>query len=108
MRQELRAITRMVLLFLIIITLLAHVLILPKLLTRDPQRRRRLGAKLMQKHLGWMVRACGLRLHIEGPRPQGPSYLLLSNHISYWDILALGSLFPLAFVAKDTIARWPV
>jgi 1-acyl-sn-glycerol-3-phosphate acyltransferase len=39
-----------------------------------------------------------------GERP----FLLLSNHVSYWDILALGSLFPLGFMAKDCIESWPV
>jgi 1-acyl-sn-glycerol-3-phosphate acyltransferase len=56
-----------------------------------------------------MVWVSGLRIHLYGPLPKaGQSFLLLSNHVSYWDILALGSLFPLGFMAKDRIASWPI
>ncbi|GBU17055.1 MULTISPECIES: lysophospholipid acyltransferase family protein [Methylobacterium] len=41
------------------------------------------------------------------PAPGEPA-LVLSNHVSWLDILALGSLRPLSFVAKSEIAGWPV
>jgi 1-acyl-sn-glycerol-3-phosphate acyltransferase len=59
---------------------------------------------------GWargMCRIVGVRVAVEGPRPRG-SCLLVSNHLSYVDVLVLASLFPCAFVAKAQIARWPV
>ncbi len=34
--------------------------------------------------------------------------LLLSNHISYFDIFALGSVFKINFVAKSDVAKWPI
>lgn len=33
---------------------------------------------------------------------------MLSNHVSWLDIIVLGSLRPLSFVAKSEIAGWPV
>lgn len=109
MRKKLRSIRRMLALFLIILCLLALVLTLPRLMSRKQKQRQKLAARLMQKHLQWMVKACGLRLHIHGRLPpEGESFVLLSNHVSYWDILALGSLAPLGFLAKDSIAQWPV
>ena len=41
------------------------------------------------------------------PRP-GEAALVLANHVSWLDIIAIGSLRPLAFVAKSEIAGWPV
>ncbi len=38
----------------------------------------------------------------------GEGALMLSNHVSWLDIVALGSLRPLSFVAKSEIAGWPV
>ena len=40
--------------------------------------------------------------------PTGAPILLVANHISWTDILALGSLAPLAFVARHDLAGWPV
>ncbi|KQP53469.1 lysophospholipid acyltransferase family protein [Methylobacterium sp. Leaf106] len=42
------------------------------------------------------------------PPALGEPALVLSNHISWLDILVLGSLRPLSFVAKSEISRWPV
>lgn len=42
------------------------------------------------------------------PPASGEPALVLSNHISWLDILVLGSLRPLSFVAKSEIAGWPV
>ncbi|WP_082503613.1 lysophospholipid acyltransferase family protein [Methylobacterium sp. Leaf117] len=41
------------------------------------------------------------------PGPGEPA-LVLANHVSWLDILVLGSLRPLSFVAKSEIAGWPV
>jgi 1-acyl-sn-glycerol-3-phosphate acyltransferase len=41
------------------------------------------------------------------PRP-GEAALVLANHVSWLDIIAVGSLRPLSFVAKSEIAGWPV
>ena len=41
------------------------------------------------------------------PAPGEPA-LVLANHVSWLDIIAIGSLRPLSFVAKSEIAGWPV
>ena len=58
-------------------------------------------------HLAMIVKIAGLRIVTQGPKP-GPQerFLLLSNHVSYWDIIAIGSLFPLGFLAKEEVRRW--
>lgn len=42
------------------------------------------------------------------PPAPGEAALVLANHVSWLDILAIGSLRPLSFVAKSEIAGWPV
>ena len=61
----------------------------------------------------WLQRACRrllrvfeINCRITGTLPsQG---LLVSNHLSYLDILVLGAVFPCAFVAKYDVRNWPV
>jgi 1-acyl-sn-glycerol-3-phosphate acyltransferase len=48
----------------------------------------------------------GMRLRVAGPTPPSP-YLLVCNHVSYTDIIALGAIIAPVFVAKSEIARWP-
>ena len=51
----------------------------------------------------------GLRVTQSGTPPEaGEPALVLSNHVSWLDIIAVGSLRPLSFVAKSEIAGWPM
>ncbi len=55
-----------------------------------------------------MLRALGLRLEVEGvPGEQGP-LLLVSNHISWLDILVLHAARFCRFVSKADVHHWPV
>lgn len=44
---------------------------------------------------------------IGAPAASKPT-LLLSNHISWMDIPAIGSIVPISFVAKAEVGRWPI
>jgi len=50
----------------------------------------------------------GLAIHESGTRPRDVPALILSNHSSWIDIVALSALAPVSFVAKSEIAGWPV
>lgn len=52
-------------------------------------------------------RALGLRVEIEGGIPAGVPVLLIANHISWTDVLALGSVAPIVFTARHDLATWP-
>lgn len=53
------------------------------------------------------ARIVGIQIRAHGPvAPAGT--LIAANHISYIDILALGALTGATFVAKSSVARWPV
>lgn len=49
-----------------------------------------------------------VRVRARGTPPDGEASLVLANHASWLDILVIGSLRPLSFVAKSEIAGWPV
>ncbi len=51
-----------------------------------------------------LVRAAGIRVHVEGTPHRG---LLVSNHLSYLDIIVLGAVTGTGFVSKAEVADWP-
>lgn len=52
-----------------------------------------------------ILAAMGIRAKVKGRLPQRG--LLVSNHLSYLDILIYGSIVPCFFVAKSEISGWP-
>ncbi|MDO5638357.1 MAG: lysophospholipid acyltransferase family protein [Neisseria sp.] len=56
-----------------------------------------------------VLASCGMRLQTFGSLPaQGRGQMLICNHISWLDIMAINAAFPNRFVAKDDVAKWPV
>lgn len=49
----------------------------------------------------------GVRVTVSGPRPQPPA-LLVSNHVSWLDIVVLGGLTHTDFLSKHEVREWPV
>lgn len=60
----------------------------------------------------WSLRvlaSCGLKLETYGRLPEpGRGQMMICNHISWLDIMAVNGAFPGRFVAKDDVAKWPV
>jgi 1-acyl-sn-glycerol-3-phosphate acyltransferase len=59
---------------------------------------------------GWsrgVTRLLGVRITVEGAVPQAP-FFLVSNHLSYLDIVVYASGMPCRFVAKQEVRDWPV
>lgn len=55
-----------------------------------------------------MLERLSIELRVVGaPAPAGP-LLLVANHVSWVDILALHSVCPCRFVAKADVERWPL
>ena len=54
------------------------------------------------------ARLCGMRVHVRGRPAAGRPLLIASNHQSWADIVALGSVMPLSFIAKSEVGTWPV
>lgn len=53
-----------------------------------------------------MLAVLGVRLESEGEPGEGPT-LMVANHVSWLDILAMTALRPALFVCKAEIAAWP-
>ncbi len=51
-----------------------------------------------------------VKITLEGPRDSlgTGGYFIVSNHLGYLDGIVLGSLFPVIFVTKREVKRWPV
>ncbi len=64
-----------------------------------------------QKIIRWWLQTVGkiFGLHIQtiGISQEEPVYLV-SNHISWLDIVVLGSIQPITFLSKEEIKHWPV
>lgn len=63
-------------------------------------------ARWLHRWCRFARRVLGLRLMTSGAMPE--SGLLVCNHLSYLDIIALSSLRPCAFVAKREVRGWPL
>ncbi len=50
----------------------------------------------------------GVRITHVGERTRESPVLILSNHASWLDIIVLGAVAPVVFVAKSEVANWPV
>ena len=49
-----------------------------------------------------------IRIHIVGKPVRDRAVLFVSNHVSWADILVIGSLAPVAFVSKSEVGNWPL
>lgn len=57
----------------------------------------------------WSIRLCrilNVRVHYTGEPPRVG--VLVSNHLSYVDVLVYGSIRPLVFLSKSEVRSWPV
>jgi 1-acyl-sn-glycerol-3-phosphate acyltransferase len=54
-----------------------------------------------------ILRVMNVRVEVVGSPPQAP-FLLVSNHLSYFDIVVLSSLLTTIFVSKSEVKSWPV
>ncbi len=54
------------------------------------------------------LRSLGAKVHLKGHISSQKPIFFVSNHISYLDILVLGSVLDAAFVSKAAVAKWPL
>jgi lyso-ornithine lipid O-acyltransferase len=56
----------------------------------------------------FMCRLLGIRVIVYGTLSQGRPLLLVSNHVSWSDVLVLGSIAEVSFIAKSEVRHWPL
>lgn len=64
-------------------------------------------ARLVRRWARGAGRVLGLDVVVEGDAPE-PPYLLVANHLSYVDIVALQGVCGCVFLAKAEVAGWPL
>lgn len=74
--------------------------------TSRPAARRAWRSRCVSSWATAIANAVGVRLHVSGPIPSAP-FLLVSNHLSYLDIIVLLSLTDGRFVARHDLGSWP-
>jgi 1-acyl-sn-glycerol-3-phosphate acyltransferase len=77
------------------------------LLAFAPRARRRFLAGLFRATSRALLALLRAEVRVSGPVPR-PPFLLVTNHLSYVDILVLASKLPARFVAKAEVRRWPL
>ena len=55
-----------------------------------------------------LCRLLRMRVRVVGEPVHDRAVLFVSNHVSWADILTIGSVLPVAFVAKREVASWPL
>ena len=70
-----------------------------------------LDARARSRRVGWAcakaLRCLGIGLRAHGAAQPGP-VLLVANHVSWLDILAVNAVQPARFVSKADVQSWPV
>ena len=90
--------------------LLAHVFIGFMLAILFVNKSIRPGSLAARLTLWWHGRLCnifGVKICVEGRMNSVPT-LFVVNHISWFDIPALGSRIPVHFLSKDEVNSWPI
>lgn len=57
---------------------------------------------------GFIIKLLGFRIHIHGQAAKKRPLLIVSNHISWTDIMVLGSILDVRFIAKTEVSKWPI
>jgi 1-acyl-sn-glycerol-3-phosphate acyltransferase len=55
-----------------------------------------------------LCRLLRIRVHVNGALVRDRAVLFVSNHVSWIDIVVIGSVLPVAFVAKSDVRKWPL
>lgn len=81
--------------------------ITPFILSRQGGGRLRTNRRVTSWWHNRLADILGLRVVVSGYRPQAPA-LLVSNHVSWMDIVVLGGLTHTDFLSKYEVRRWPL
>ena len=77
------------------------------LLALAPRSRRWFRERLFRATARSLLALLRAEVRVSGPVPE-PPFLLVTNHLSYVDVLVLASRLPVRFVAKAEVRRWPL
>lgn len=91
--------------FVIVIVLIG--LLLTPFVQSSTMKRKGISADTTSAWHRWLSRALGIRMSVHG-KPVDEAALYVCNHISWFDICALGGDRPLRFLSKSEVKDWPI
>lgn len=99
---------RVLRLFGLVVLLVAFALeaVFLRLMVWRPLQLQALQTRRLRWWLGCMTVLLGLKVRQRGAIAGAP-VMVVANHVSWLDIVALGSIVPLRFVAKQQVRYWP-
>lgn len=87
---------------------LSIVAFLPAIWLARALGKKKLYENLICKAYRMVLLSAGLKLTVSGAMSTARPLMLVSNHVSYIDILLLGAAAPMRFTPKSDIKKWPV
>lgn len=94
---------RLICIFLIALVLNCVLVVIPA----KPKVRNRIASIFFQN----ILKICGIDVRCKFPLAELQSnkkIIIVSNHVSYFDVLIISSLRPCLFLAKKEVAQWPL
>jgi 1-acyl-sn-glycerol-3-phosphate acyltransferase len=73
-----------------------------------PQWKRRWRTWCLRRWAGGIMTILHVDVIADGPVPHAGPFVLVTNHLSYLDVILLAQLVPAVFVAKREVRSWPV
>ncbi len=93
------ACVKFTLFWLIIIVQLPIILLLP---------RGRFGVRYMRFFMWWLVKLAGIKIRVHGTVSKNRPLLVISNHISVFELATFPFVFGGSFIAKKEMESWPL
>ena len=74
---------------------------------RAPLRHTAWRGRIVSRWARGVARLVGMRIEVKGT-PPSPPFVLVANHLSYFDVILLQSQLHATFVSKAAVKTWPV
>ena len=92
---------------LVILHIIAGVLITPFVSQKADDGIPRTNKRITRWWHARLLRILNVKVTTKGTLPEAPC-LVVSNHVSWLDIMVLGATMQTGFLSKDDVAKWPV
>ena len=78
-----------------------------RFLRRAPRRHTAWRGRVVSRWARGVARLVGMRIAVKGTPPT-PPFVLVANHLSYFDVILLQTQLHATFVSKAAVKAWPV